>query len=93
MFVNIIVLDCCNYCRPFVFCFWFDMEGQNGVRNMVHGNGIVIVIGLTYASDCDEFGIFGGNPMYHKYSILKMTSVILHLQKVHNILDTTLQRL
>jgi len=58
MFVNFIVLDCCNYWRPFVFCFWFDMEGQNDVRNMVNGNGNAIVIGLTNASGCIEFGIF-----------------------------------
>jgi len=56
VFVNFIVLDCCNYCRLFVFCFWFDMAGQNDVRNMVNGNAIVI--GLTNASGCIEFGIF-----------------------------------
>jgi len=34
------------------------MEGQNDVRNMVNGNGNGIVIGLTNASGCNEFGIF-----------------------------------
>jgi hypothetical protein len=70
MVVNFIVLDCCNYWRPFVFCFWFDMEGQNDVRNMVHGNGIVI--GHTNASGCDELKFLKKEIlMYHKYSILK----------------------
>jgi len=34
MFVNFIVLDRCNYLRPFVCCFWFDTEGQKDVRDI-----------------------------------------------------------
>jgi hypothetical protein len=47
------------------------MEGQNDVRNMVHGNGIVI--GHTNATGCDELEFLKKEIlMYHKYSILKL---------------------